>query len=152
MPAGQNDIQVSVGAPTASGSLEPTGAGNSRRAAILVWLALAFLLGVAAIGLGWDRRWHATHVFNSFYSPPHLFIYSMLGLTVLTVGVIVSAPRLRSQFATQPIAMPFTSWKLPGALALCAGAWGWWCWPGSSTTSGTPTSDSTRPPGHSLTP
>ena len=124
MPAGQNDIQVSVGAPTASGSLEPTGAGNSRRAAILVWLALAFLLGAAAIGLGWDRRWHATHVFNSFYSPPHLFIYSMLGLTVLTVGVIVSAPRLRSQFATQPIAMPFTSWKLPGALALCAGGLG----------------------------
>ena len=79
MPAGQNDIQMSLGAPTAFGRLEPTGAGTSRRAAILVWLALAFLLGAAAIGLGWDRRWHATHVFNSFYSPPHLFIYSMLG-------------------------------------------------------------------------
>ena len=124
MPAGQNDIQMSLGAPTAFGRLEPTGAGNSRRAAILVWLALAFLLGAAAIGLGWDRRWHATHVFNSFYSPPHLFIYSMLGLTVLTVGVIVSAPRLRSQFASQPIAIPFTSWELPGALALCAGGLG----------------------------
>jgi hypothetical protein len=124
MPAGQNDIQMSLGAPTAFGRLEPTGAGNSRRAAIPVWLALAFLLGAAAIGLGWDRRWHATHVFNSFYSPPHLFIYSMLGLTVLTVGVIVSAPRLRSQFASQPIAIPFTSWELPGALALCAGGLG----------------------------
>ena len=124
MPAGQNDIQMSLSAPTAFRRLEPTGAGTSRRAAILVWLALAFLLGAAAIGLGWDRRWHATHVFNSFYSPPHLFIYSMLGLTVLTVGVIVSAPRLRSQFASQPIAIPFTSWELPGALAPCAGGLG----------------------------
>ena len=101
-------------------SQHPGLSGSSRLASALTWLSLGWLLGAAAIGLGWDRRWHATHVFNTFYSPPHLFIYAMLALAVGTLGLVIWMPRLRSAFgpAVRVGAIPLS---LPLPLAFCAG-------------------------------
>ena len=82
---------------------------------------MAFYLLATAVGLGWDRRWHATHIFNTFYSPPHIFIYTMLALTVATAGGIMLWPATRREFGQASIRIPLVGWDLPGPLAL-AGA------------------------------
>jgi hypothetical protein len=97
------------------------GVDHSGHALRLLWLATGFFLLTTAIGLGWDRRWHATHIFNTFYSPPHLFIYTMLGLTVATMGGIMLWPSTRREFGQANIHLPVVGRDLPGALAL-AGA------------------------------
>ena len=38
------------------------------------WLAVVFDILAFGVGFGWDRSWHATHPFEDFFSPPHLFI------------------------------------------------------------------------------
>jgi hypothetical protein len=71
----------------------------------LLWLAVVFDVLAFGIGFDWDRRWHATHAFEDFFSPPHLFIYSMqlcatitlagLAMPVLT-GIVDLALRART--------------------------------------------------------
>ena len=90
----------------------------------LVWLALGFFLLATAVGLGWDKRWHTTHVFNTFYSAPHLFIYAMLAFTVLTVAGIMLWPAGRREFGGAAIRLPGLGWMIPGALAICAAGLG----------------------------
>ena len=77
---------------------------HSRRALALLWLALAFYLMATAVGLGWDRRWHTGHVSNSFYSPPHIFIYTMLAFAVATLAGIMLWPATRQEFGRASIA------------------------------------------------
>src|SRR6266545_3683894 len=60
----------------------------------LLWLAVIFNLLAFGIGFDWDRRWHATHPFEDFFSPPHLFIYSMHfcgPITLAGAGFVVIA-------------------------------------------------------------
>jgi hypothetical protein len=113
---------------SATASLDRVHAGpgldHSRRALWLTWLATFFYLMATAVGLGWDKRWHSSHVFNSFYSPPHLFIYTMLALTVLTVGGIMLWPSARREFAGPLIHLPVVEGELPGALVLCGAGLG----------------------------
>ncbi|HEV1998298.1 MAG TPA: hypothetical protein VGR61_09245, partial [Candidatus Dormibacteraeota bacterium] len=97
---------------------------HSRRALLLLWLALAFYLMATGLGLGWDRRWHLAHVFNSFYSPPHLFIYAMLALTVATVGGIMLWPATRREFGEGTIRIPMVRREIPAALAVCGAGLG----------------------------
>jgi len=100
------------------------GVDHSRRALVLLWLGLALYLLATAVGLGWDRRWHTAHVFNSFYSPPHIFIYSMLALTVVTVGAIMLWPSTRREFGNAQVHLPIVNRDIPGALAVCAAGLG----------------------------
>ncbi|HEX5940364.1 MAG TPA: hypothetical protein VFZ12_08380, partial [Dehalococcoidia bacterium] len=51
------------------------------RAVRLTWFTLAFFLLAVIVGFGWDRAWHATHPFEDFWSPPHIFIYTTLAIT-----------------------------------------------------------------------
>src|SRR5438270_747944 len=81
----------------------------------LLWLAVAF--GVRA---GWDRRWHATHPFEDFFSPPHLFIYSMHFLATLTLMWITFMPDLRAHFGRTFRLLPFP-FPVPGAIAIAGG-------------------------------
>ena len=96
------------------------------RALLLLWLALFFFLMSTAVGLGWDKRWHASHVFNSFCSPPHLFIYTMLALTVLTVAGIILSPATRREFGIAAIRLPLTRVSIPGATPSWGGGSGPW--------------------------
>ena len=86
----------------------------------LLWLAVFFDLMAFGVGFAWDRRWHATHPFEDFFSPPHLFIYSMHFLATLTLMWITFAPDLRRHFGTSFRLWPFP-FPVPAAIAI-AGA------------------------------
>jgi hypothetical protein len=85
-----------------------------------VWLAFLLFLAAVTLGTGWDRRWHATHPFEDFWSPPHLFIYAMVLLLATVVAHLVAAPQVRRWFgpAYRLAVLPF---PLPGALLLLGG-------------------------------
>ncbi|MGI8608939.1 MAG: hypothetical protein ACR2MY_06890 [Candidatus Dormibacteria bacterium] len=110
---------MSTAAETLTRSERREGVDHSRLALALLWLALTFYLMATAIGLGWDRRWHTTHVFGSLYSPPHIFIYTMLALTVVTVGGIMLWPATRRELGGAAIRVPLVHRDIPAALVLC---------------------------------
>ena len=64
----------------------------------LLWLAVLFDFLAFGIGFEWDRRWHATHPFEDFFSPPHLFVYSMHLCATMTLAYVAFAPDLRRWF------------------------------------------------------
>jgi hypothetical protein len=78
-------------------------AANLNAAYRLLWLALVVDVLAFGIGFPWDRRWHATHAFEDFSSPPHLFIYSMHLCATITLAYIAFTPDLRRWFG--PLAM-----------------------------------------------
>src|SRR5262249_44887031 len=48
-----------------------------------IWGLLAYFVIAVTIGLAWDGTWHATHTFDPFFSPPHVFVYTSLAITGL---------------------------------------------------------------------
>src|SRR5947209_6380441 len=104
----------SVGGPAGAGAVGETAAADggsaatsaaAGRARTLLWVAFGFFVAGVGIGTGWDRRWHATHPFEDFFSPPHLFIYSCVLLTIGTVAVLAFSLALRRRFGPD-IAVP----------------------------------------------
>src|SRR2546427_12542952 len=59
----------------------------------LLWLAVIF--DILALRLRVGRRWHATHPFEDFFSPPHLFVCSLHLCATLTLAYIAFTPDLR---------------------------------------------------------
>src|SRR5690349_4495441 len=102
-------------APAAQNS--PGRGDAARRAEILLWIALAFFLAGVGIGTGWDRRWHASHPFEDFWSPPHLFIYTNVLLSAALVVYLTFQPRLRAAFGDGR-SLPFVGFEVPYALML----------------------------------
>jgi hypothetical protein len=86
----------------------------------LLWLAVIFDVLAFGVGFGWDRRWHATHPFEDFLSPPHLFVYSMHFLATLTLMWITFMPDLRAHFGRAFRLLPFP-FPVPGAIAIAGG-------------------------------
>ncbi|HVR88713.1 MAG TPA: hypothetical protein VHG53_04110 [Candidatus Limnocylindria bacterium] len=86
----------------------------------LLWLAVILDVLAFGVGFGWDRRWHATHPVEDFFSPPHLSIYSMHFLATLTLMAITFDGRWRRQFGPAFRLWPFP-FPEPGAIAI-AGA------------------------------
>ena len=77
----------------------PTGIpAGLRRARWLLGGTFFLLICTVAVGLSWDRRWHTTHAFDSFYSPPHLFSYGMTVVVALLVTFLVFSPGYRRWF------------------------------------------------------
>jgi hypothetical protein len=98
-----------------------TTASSSALAAYrLLWLAVVFDVLAFGVGFGWDRRWHATHPFEDFFSPPHLFVYSMHFLATLTLMWITFKPDLRSHFGRAFRLAPFP-FPVPGEIAIAGG-------------------------------
>src|SRR5689334_291084 len=52
----------------------------------LLWFSFILFFASTALGKLWDRTWHLTHFFDTFWSPPHLFIFVMTALTGLLVA------------------------------------------------------------------
>ncbi len=98
-------------------ALQAAGVG---RANGLLWLAIALELVVVGIGLPADRGWHATHVFDGFFSPPHIFIYASAIIDALVVIYMVFAPAVRVWFGPGFRLPPFP-FPVPGALMLAGG-------------------------------
>ena len=66
-----------------------TGHGEYRFRQYAAW-ALWYFFFQAVLGLGWDIRWHSTFGRDSFWSPPHLLMYSGIALAgFLCIGVVL---------------------------------------------------------------
>src|SRR6267378_3982104 len=87
-----------VTATTAPAAISTTGENAVSRAYKLLWLAVVFDILAFGVGFGWDRSWHATHAFEDFWSPPHLFIYATHLFATLTLAYIAFTPDLRRWF------------------------------------------------------
>src|SRR5437868_7292117 len=106
---------------TATAPPVATAARSSAIAAYrLLWLAVAFDVLAFGVGAGWDRRWHATHPFEDFFSPPHLFIYSMHLCATMTLAYITFQPELRRWFG-EAFRLPPFPFPVPGPIALAGG-------------------------------
>jgi len=86
----------------------------------LLWLACVWLVVTVAVGRTWDAAWHATHVFDSFWSPPHLFVYTMATLNGVLIAGMVFAPGVRRWFGAG-FRVPLISFEVPGALFILGG-------------------------------
>ena len=96
---------------------ETTGLDTAYR---LLWLAVVFDVLAFGIGFEWDRRWHATHPFEDFFSPPHLFVYSMHLCATMTLAYITFQPELRRWFG-EAFRLPPFPFPVPGPIALAGG-------------------------------
>src|SRR5215831_14307735 len=89
----------------------------------LLTFTLALFVASVAVGLAWDRAWHATHVFDTFYAPPHVFTYAMALVTAHLVGVLTFSRELRVWFGPA-VRVPLLPFAVPGALVLAGGGLG----------------------------
>ena len=89
----------------------------------LLWLAVVFDLLAFGVGFDWDRRWHATHAFEDFFSPPHLFIYSMHLCATITLAYVAFTPDLRRWFGPT-FRLPLVPFPIPGAIGLAGAGFG----------------------------
>jgi hypothetical protein len=89
----------------------------------LLWLAVIFDLLAFGVGFDWDRRWHTTHPFEDFFSPPHLFIYSMHFAATITLAYIAFTPELRGWFGPT-LRLPLIPFPIPGAICLAGAGFG----------------------------
>jgi hypothetical protein len=106
-----------VTAPAGAVAIADSSAETAYR---LLWLAVIFDVLAFGVGFGWDRRWHATHPFEDFFSPPHLIVYSMHFLATLTLMWITFTPELRAHFGRAFRLVPFP-FPVPGAIAIAGG-------------------------------
>ena len=89
----------------------------------LLWLAVIFDFLAFGVGFEWDRRWHATHAFEDFFSPPHLFIYTMHFCATITLAYIAFTPGLRRWFG-ETFRFPLVPFPIPGAIGLAGAGFG----------------------------
>lgn len=74
-----------------------TGAGlRPRKALRLLWAAYLVTLVDVVVGGGWDAAYHATEPFDGFFSPPHVFIYTLAIVVFVLVGRLVADPAARA--------------------------------------------------------
>ncbi len=100
--------------------ITPAGA-KTQEPASLIWAYrlfwLTFFVFFAATGGGklWDRVYHLTVRFDSFWSPPHLFILTMTTISGLLVAGIAALPKLRVWFGPA-VRAPIFHWQMAGTL------------------------------------
>jgi hypothetical protein len=51
-----------------------------------LWLAVFFDVMAFGVGFGWDRRWHATHPFEDFFSPAHPIFGAIAAMLTFAIG------------------------------------------------------------------
>jgi hypothetical protein len=83
----------------------------------LLWFTFILFFVSTAVGKLWDRVWHLTHFFDTFWSPPHLFIFAMTTLTGLVTAIIAFTPKLRIWFGPC-LRIPLIPFPVPGALVI----------------------------------
>jgi len=86
----------------------------------LLWLTFIIFFASTAIGKLWDRVWHATIRFDTFWSPPHFFVFIMTVLSGLLIATIALTPNLQSWFGPG-IQLPVIKFKLAGSLIILGG-------------------------------
>lgn len=81
----------------------------------LLWFSMWFLIIFVGFGLEWDRVWHSQHTFDTFFTPPHIFTYTMVLLTAMQVMVLTFNRNLRQWFGPG-LRVPLFPFEVPGAL------------------------------------
>lgn len=96
---------------------DPAGPARARR--LLWWTCGLFILTIG-IGRAWDAYWHVTRAFDTFFSPPHLFVYAMTVFLALLVTFMIFSRAFRLWFGAgfRVAPLPFA---VPGALIILAG-------------------------------
>jgi hypothetical protein len=89
----------------------------------LLWLAVIFDFLAFGVGFSWDRNWHTTHPFEDFFSPPHLFIYSMHVCATITLTYLAFTPHLRRWFGAT-FTVPLVPFPVPGPIGLAGAGFG----------------------------
>ena len=89
------------------------------RAYSLMWAAFYFTLVAFTVGISWDSSFHTTQPFEDFYSAPHLFIYTMTGVSILLALLLASRASKWRWFG--PV-LPFPG--IPGSLLIMVGGAG----------------------------
>lgn len=92
---------------------------TDRRPLLLVWLVL--VLVDVVIGGGWDAEYHRTQPFDGFFSPPHVFIYTVATILLAVVTYMNLDGRVRPAFGAE-VRVPLVGVRIPGALLLLDGA------------------------------
>lgn len=96
---------------------------NTQEPASLIWayrlLWLTFIIFFASTGIGklWDRVWHATIRFDTFWSAPHLFIFIMTVISGLLIAAIAFTPSLQPWFGPA-IRLPILRLRFAGSLII----------------------------------
>ena len=109
-----------VASPAALGAVPANEVSRLNRARAMLWLTFGTFLITILVGLEWDRRWHSTHTFETFLSPPHLFIYGMSALGFTLALAMVLAPGVRRWFGPA-LVVPLLPFTVPGALLILVG-------------------------------
>ncbi len=99
---------------------EKAAQGDARAALRRLRLALALFGAGALVGGPWDMLWHLEHAFESFFSPPHVFIYGLSAASMALVATIIMDRRLRTAFGRAG-SEPEVARALPPALLFLAG-------------------------------
>ncbi len=100
-----------------------TSNNNTQEPASLIWayrlLWLTFIIFFASTGIGklWDRVWHATIRFDTFWSAPHLFIFIMTVISGLLIAAIAFTPSLQPWFGPA-IRLPILRLRFAGSLII----------------------------------
>ena len=98
-----------------------TSNSSVRIASWLYWLSFAFSITALTVGRAWDSSWHATHPFENFWSPPHVFAYMMTAIGFLLCIILYTNPRLARWFRASTSADANPSGSSP-ALELLVGS------------------------------
>jgi hypothetical protein len=85
-----------------------------------LWIAVIFDFLAFGVGFEMDKRWHLTHPFEDFFSPPHIFIYTMHLLATMTLAYIAFTPSLRAVFGPAFTLFPLP-FPVPGPIAIAGG-------------------------------
>jgi len=94
-----------------------TSTKNMTLAYRLLWFT--FILFFAGTGFGklWDRIWHLTNKFETFFSPPHIFISGITTLTGIIALTLAFSPRFQGCFGLRTY-VPFLKREIAGSLAI----------------------------------
>ncbi|HLG78828.1 MAG TPA: hypothetical protein VKX46_20620 [Ktedonobacteraceae bacterium] len=86
----------------------------------MLWLTFGIFFASTGAGKLWDRVWHATVRFDTFWSPPHFFVFVMTMMTGLLVATIAFTPKLNAWFGPK-IYMPVLRMRFAGPLVILGG-------------------------------
>ncbi|GCE24737.1 hypothetical protein KDA_02210 [Dictyobacter alpinus] len=86
----------------------------------LLWITFFIFFASTGAGKLWDRVWHATVRFDTFWSPPHFFVFVMTSLTAALVAFIAFTPKLRTWYGPS-VRVPFLPFEIAGSLVVLGG-------------------------------
>ncbi|GCE16604.1 hypothetical protein [Dictyobacter kobayashii] len=86
----------------------------------LLWITFFIFFASTGAGKLWDRVWHATVRFDTFWSPPHFFVFVMTSITAALVATIAFTPKFRAWYGPC-VRVPFLPFEIAGSLVILGG-------------------------------